>query len=931
MGSRRVAVLTTGALLAAAVLAVVATRVAGSPDPVAEHSMRLPTSAGIVLDTSVFVPAHVPAPAVLLAHGFGGSKAESRGDAQDLARHGFLVMTWSARGFGASTGEAGVDAPGGEVSDVSRMIDALAQRHDVVQDAAGDPRVGIAGPSYGGGVSLLAAALDPRIDALAPQITWSDMVQAFAPQSASGTDAQTPGVIKSGWASIFFGLGTDSTGLSGVRTTTPTPCPGFTSDICTTYADLQKARELTASGAEVLRDRSTLQRRITAPTLLMQGERDTLFPLEQATSLAQSLHRAGTPVKLVWLRGGHDGGFGAETARVRGLTRTWFDRWLKRDSAVDTGTRFEAAAAGGRTVRRASLPGSDPGAGSVTYALTVLPGGFIGTMDQPGVPPLADLQRYGLGRLHDLAGTARPAAAQQLLSAPAAITFVNPPGALPGALSSLPGLGQASNLLGGLSIDLPGQSAVFEGPRLVKPVELLGGGELDVRLTSSTGELVAFVKLYDVSDDGTAGLPDQQLAPIRLRDLPSSGEGHLTKIRLPQISTRIPAGHRLRIVLASTDQAYLGNAAPASYTVAAGPGTGLTLPTSPSPATGGLTPLLFAGLALLGLLVLLAALALVRGRRLRRRRVISQRAAIAVSERTPPLEIIGLTKTWSNGLTAVDEVTLTVAHGEILGLLGPNGAGKTTTLRMALGLIHPTAGEVRIFGTKVSPGSPALERVGAFVEGPGFLPHLSGMDNLQLWWRSTGASWEDAQAAEAIAIAGLGSAIERSVKSYSQGMRQRLAIAQSMLGNPDLVILDEPTNGLDPPQIVEMRRVIRSIAERGATVVVSSHLLAEVEQTCTSVAVMSRGRLVAQGSVADVVGADRAVQIELVSGLPEALALVRSIPGVGEVEMSGTGLLVRLEGAERSDVLSRLVSAGFRVTGMAPRRALEETFLELVS
>ncbi len=216
-----------------------------------------------------------------------------------------------------------------------------------------------------------------------------------------------------------------------------------------------------------------------------------------------------------------------------------------------------------------------------------------------------------------------------------------------------------------------------------------------------------------------------------------------------------------------------------------------------------------------------------------------------------PLRIHGLTKAYRNGELAVNDLSFTVEHGQVLGLLGPNGAGKTTTLRMLMGLIKPDGGEVRIFGHRVVPGAPVLSRLGSFVEGPGFLPHLNGRDNLELYWRATGRPAEDARFAEALEIAGLGKALDRAVRTYSQGMRQRLAIAQAMLGLPDLLVLDEPTNGLDPPQIREMREVLIRYARGGRTVIVSSHLLAEVEQTCSHVVVMHRGRLVTAGTVAE--------------------------------------------------------------------------------
>jgi ABC-type multidrug transport system ATPase subunit len=214
-----------------------------------------------------------------------------------------------------------------------------------------------------------------------------------------------------------------------------------------------------------------------------------------------------------------------------------------------------------------------------------------------------------------------------------------------------------------------------------------------------------------------------------------------------------------------------------------------------------------------------------------------------------PLEISGLTKAYRNGELAVDNLSFRVEQGQVLGLLGPNGAGKTTTMRMMMGLIQPDAGEIRIFGERVTPGAPVLSRLGSFVEGPGFLPHLSGRDNIELYWAATGRPVADAHFDEALEIAGLGKALERAVRTYSQGMRQRLAIAQAMLGLPDLLVLDEPTNGLDPPQIREMREVLKRYARDGRTVIVSSHLLAEVEQSCSHVVVMRRGRLVSTGPV----------------------------------------------------------------------------------
>jgi ABC-2 type transport system ATP-binding protein len=229
---------------------------------------------------------------------------------------------------------------------------------------------------------------------------------------------------------------------------------------------------------------------------------------------------------------------------------------------------------------------------------------------------------------------------------------------------------------------------------------------------------------------------------------------------------------------------------------------------------------------------------------------------------TVPLATRDLAKAFKGGLKAVDGVTFEVPPGVVLGLLGPNGAGKTTTMRMAMGLIRPTDGDTWIFGQHVRPGSPVLARVGSFIEGPGFLPHLTGRQNLDLYWRASGREGGDPHLDEVLEIAGLGSAIDRKVRTYSQGMRQRLGIAQAMLGLPDLLVLDEPTNGLDPPQIREMRQVLHDYAASGKTVIVSSHLLGEVEQTCSRVVVMDHGHLIYSGTVENLLGGRSGLRLE---------------------------------------------------------------------
>jgi ABC-2 type transport system ATP-binding protein len=313
----------------------------------------------------------------------------------------------------------------------------------------------------------------------------------------------------------------------------------------------------------------------------------------------------------------------------------------------------------------------------------------------------------------------------------------------------------------------------------------------------------------------------------------------------------------------------------------------------------------------------------------RRRRLVS--AAEPDGEQVP-LRFEGVTKAYKDKFVAVRDLSFDVRRGQVLGLLGPNGAGKTTALRMVMGLIRPTGGRITVFGHEVRPGAPVLSRLGSFVEGTGLMPHLSGRDNLRLYWAATGRPLEDAHLDEAIEVAGLGGAIDKRVRSYSQGMRQRVAIAQAMLGLPDLLVLDEPTNGLDPPQIHAMREVLRSYAESGRTVIVSSHQLAEIEQTCTHVVVMNKGQKIAQGTVEEIVGHGGAVLIGLAEGedADRAAGVLRRLPGIGPVDRTDEGLLAELDGTPRSDALAALLEAGVRVDQLTPRRRLEDAFLALV-
>lgn len=211
---------------------------------------------------------------------------------------------------------------------------------------------------------------------------------------------------------------------------------------------------------------------------------------------------------------------------------------------------------------------------------------------------------------------------------------------------------------------------------------------------------------------------------------------------------------------------------------------------------------------------------------------------------------------------AVDDLTLEVQSGQVYGFLGPNGAGKTTTIRMILDLITPTKGQVRLFGQPVRHHAGVLNRVGALVEGATFYPYLTGRKNLEVLAR-TGGYFDPARIQSLLELVGMADRADRPARGYSTGMKQRMGVASALLGNPDLVILDEPTNGLDPAGIQDMRSLIRRLVdEQGKTVFLSSHMLNEVEQICDRVAIINRGKLVREGAVKALLAEKTRLRIE---------------------------------------------------------------------
>ncbi|MEI7547162.1 MAG: ABC transporter ATP-binding protein [Actinomycetota bacterium] len=296
------------------------------------------------------------------------------------------------------------------------------------------------------------------------------------------------------------------------------------------------------------------------------------------------------------------------------------------------------------------------------------------------------------------------------------------------------------------------------------------------------------------------------------------------------------------------------------------------------------------------------------------------------------VEVDGLCKQFGD-VSAVDDLTFTVERGQVYGLLGPNGAGKSTTLRVLMGLERPTSGTTRLFGRPVTPSCEQLRRVGAIVEQACFVPHLSGMRNLRMWWEAGGGTMADADLDNALGVAGLGDAIDRKVKTYSQGMKQRLGFARALLSRPELLVLDEPTNGLDPGEIREIREMIGRLTQSGATVLFSSHHLSEVEQVCSHLLVMQRGRLVTSGTVSETIGSSvsRSVHIE-VDDPDRAVTVLSALAQVVQAKRQGDGVLAELvEGAARSDLSAALVGAGLRLETIMPTQQLEDAFLELLS
>ncbi|EXU65910.1 ABC transporter ATP-binding protein [Streptomyces sp. DSM 41524] len=306
------------------------------------------------------------------------------------------------------------------------------------------------------------------------------------------------------------------------------------------------------------------------------------------------------------------------------------------------------------------------------------------------------------------------------------------------------------------------------------------------------------------------------------------------------------------------------------------------------------------------------------------------------------VETRGLTKRYRGGQLAVDALDLSVPRGSVFGFLGPNGSGKTTTIRMLMGLIEPTSGRARLLGEPMPRAARSvLPRVGALIEGPALYPFLTGRDNL-LRYDAADPTADPRTRAPRVAAAldrvGLAAAAGKKARAYSLGMKQRLGLAAALLQPRELLVLDEPTNGLDPQGMREIRALVRALAEEGTTVFLSSHLLDEIEQVCTHAAVMAQGRLIAQGTVAELAAGSRgrlavttpdpvdAVRVLKEHGVTDLVVLDERVSG--ELPVPGPGL----DDAplELADLNAALVRAGVRVRSFGAERAsLEDAFVAL--
>lgn len=498
------------------------------------------------LYTPASASAEHPVPAILTTNGFGGSKDDQAGIGRLAASNGYVVLSYSGLGFGGSGCKITLDDPDWDGRAASQLVTFLGGLDFVTKDGPGDPRLGMVGGSYGGGVQFATASVDPRVDTIIPLITWNDLSYSLGPNNAGSA---TPGSAKITWALLFFLEGTLVENIEHPDLNRALGCPGFIDRAC---ADLLLTGTLgypTPDTIDLLRHASVASfvNRVRIPTLLIQGQKDTLFNLNEAVATYQALQAQGTEVKMIWQSWGHSGGAAPgeidlgnpdpATQYETGRIMDWFDHYLK-GLPSDTGPEF--------TYFRDWV--SYTGNAAPAYA------------SAPSFPVGAP-QRFYLSAGNRLV-SAGPQHGSQ--------TFLTPPLGLPTSLSPFDAINQPA-----VDINLPGTFATWTSAALSGPMDVVGSPALDVRLSAPTaaltsllgpaGQLVLFPKLYDVAPDGTESLIHQLVAPIRVAN--PTQPVHVT---LPGIVHRFDSGHSVRLVLASGDLNYRGGLATAPVTVTTG-------------------------------------------------------------------------------------------------------------------------------------------------------------------------------------------------------------------------------------------------------------------------------------------------------------------------------------------------------------------------
>ncbi len=514
----------------------------------------------VELDVTLYIPRTAsesePVPAIIFPHGYGATKDQPKGQATKFARQGYVGLTYSARGFGQSTGEISIDSPDYEIADARELINMLSERPEVLSDAPGDPRVGILGGSYAGGVALLTAAYDERVDVIAASRTWNSLVNSLFPDAAGAPAAETPaapaensgdGAFKKLWGQFFFeggaldeSGGDNENGGSG-NGGSGGACGGLRPEYCTAYEGVLREGQLTEEMRALLERSSpaSVIDRIRVPTLLTQGEGDKLFSLAEADANARGIAANGAPVKLVWVTGGHGALRSNQTegAMLDALNTQWFDFHL-RGNGTDPGTSFDYT-----EIAEQALAGPTEGEIKTVAAYPGLGGAATTRLEVP------------------ISGEA------QELDYPA--------GGTPGAVSSLPpGVSSQSGERRPLPAEIPEQNATFESEALVDALTVVGSPVVNIQVASTSGEAVVFGKVYDIAADGSGTLIQSLVAPARFTDLPGSlDQAPATSIVLPAMAHRFEEGHSIRVILSSTDQGYATPGESATYQIALADGT----------------------------------------------------------------------------------------------------------------------------------------------------------------------------------------------------------------------------------------------------------------------------------------------------------------------------------------------------------------------